>query len=200
MPPIRNPSLDEFLTCARHEFGFLIAEFGFQEQALRGDADVNRYQVQYVNAIALVKAEGINWGYGVNVLLGPSRQPISGPEDTFPLWPIVKLRRPDLYDGLNAGDQLEQLAAHAMALRACAADVLRGSFDIRGEVVVLLEQELSSESSGLDQWAYRRDVEIANQAFLSKDYQRVIDVLAPHRNKLSPSLRLKLEYAKRHRQ
>jgi len=93
MPPIRNPSLDEFLTCARHEFGFLIAEFGFQEQALRGDADVNRYQVQYVNAIALVKAEGINWGYGVNVLLGPSRQPISGPEDTFPLWPIVKLRR-----------------------------------------------------------------------------------------------------------
>jgi len=200
MPPIRNPSLDEFLTCARHEFGFLIAEFGFQEQVLLGDPDVNRYQARYVNAPALVKVEGINWGYGVNVLLGPSRRPISGPEDTFPLWPIVKLRRPDLYDRLNAGDQLEQLAAHAMALKACAADVLRGDFGVRAEVDALLEQSLSSARSELDEWQYRRDVDVANQAFRFKDYDKVIAVLARHESKLNPAQRLKLEYAKKHRQ
>ena len=200
VPSIRNPSLEEFLARARHEFAFLIAEFAFQEQAVPQNWDVNRFQVRYANSASLVRAEGINWGYGVTVLLGPKRQPISDPENTFPLWAIVKLRRPDLYDGLNAGDQLEQLAAHAIALRECASDVLRGNFDVRAAVDRLLDRNLSSRRSELEEWAYRRDVETANEAFRSKDYDSVIDLLARHGTKLTQAQRLKLEYAKRHRQ
>jgi hypothetical protein len=199
MPPIRNPSLEEFLRRARLAFGFLTTEFGFQEQALPRHPDVNEYQVRYVNATTLIRVEGINWGYGVNVLLGPKRQPIFRGETTFPLWPIVKLRRPDLYDALGIGDQLEQLASHAIALRDCGTEVLRGNFDVRAEVERVVEEQGSAARSELHEWLYRHATEDANEAFRSKDYEKVISLLAPHENRLTPAQRLKLEYAKKNR-
>jgi hypothetical protein len=198
-PPIRSPSLEEFLAHARQAFGFLIEEFSFQEQAVPRHADANDYQVQYGNATTLVSAEGINWGYGVNVLLGPKRQPIFRRVSPLPLWAIVKLRRPDLYDGLAIGDQLAQLATHAIALRECAPEVLRGNFRVRTDVERLLEQQKSPERSELGEWQYSKALKDAEGAFRSRDYQRVVSLLAPHEKRLSPAQRLKLEYAKKHR-
>jgi hypothetical protein len=118
MSPICNPTLDDFLRRARQEFHFLVVEFGFKEQKIPRHRDANQFQVRYRNATTRVEVEGINWGYAVNVLLGPRRKAIFRPEATFPLWPIVNLRRPDLYDALDTGDQLAQLTAWATALRA----------------------------------------------------------------------------------
>src|SRR5262245_17330380 len=147
MSPIFNPILEDFLERARHNFHFLTTEFGFHEQALPWRRKANEYQVRYVNATTLVKAEGINWGYGVNVLLGPRRQPILRAENTFPLWAIVKLRRSDLYDTLAIGDQLDQLGAHAVALRESASDVLRGDFTVRAEAERLMATQAMSGRS-----------------------------------------------------
>jgi hypothetical protein len=44
---------------------------------------------------------------------------------------------------------------------------------------------------------YRIAVEEANKAFRAKDYQRVVEVLAEHENRLTRAQRSKLEYAKR---
>jgi hypothetical protein len=197
MSPIYNPTLEEFLGRARQAFHFLIVEFGFREQALPRHGDVNQFQVRYRNASTLVEIEGTNWGYGVNVLLGPRRQPIFRPVDIFPLWPIVKLRRPDLYDALDIGDQLSQLTAWAAALRECAEDVLRGDFSIRAEVKKLTEEEGLRGRSELAEWRYRADMEKANEAFRSKDYHRVVAILVQHEDRLTPAQRLKLEYTKR---
>lgn len=194
---ICNPTLEEFLRCARKEFHFLIAEFAFQEQALPGQRDVNEYQVRYVNAATLVKVEGINWGYGVNTLLEPRRQPIFRREISFPLWLIVKLRRPELYDTLVPGDQLDQLAAHANALRECATDVLRGDFNVRAQVERLMKQQLSTGPSELEEWLCSKAMDCANEAFRSKDYRKVVALLGPYEKRLSPAQRLKLEYAKK---
>ena len=197
MSPISNPTLEDFLRCARQEFHFLVVEFGFRQQVLPKDRDVNQFQVRYRNATTFVEVEGTNWGYGINVLLGPRPRPIFWPDDPFPLWPIVKLRRPDLYDVLPIGDQLAQLATHAMALRECARDVLRGDFRIRDEVENPIHEVTSSQRSELEEWRYRTAVEEANGAFRSKDYQRVVGVLVPHEDRLTPAQRLKLEYVKR---
>jgi hypothetical protein len=83
MSPIQNPALDDFLRRARHEFHFLVVEFGFQEQTIPKRRGGNPYEVRYRSGTTLVIVEGINWGYGVNVLLGPARQPIFRSEDTF---------------------------------------------------------------------------------------------------------------------
>lgn len=192
-----NPTLEDFLRCARQEFRFLVLEFGFQERALPRRRDVNQFQVRYRNATTIVEVEGVNWGYGVNVLLGPRRKPFFRPEIKFPLWPIVKLRRPDLYDKLAVGDQLAQLSAWAAALRECAEEVLRGDFGVRAEVEKLVEEVLLRERSGLEEWQYRAVIEEANEAFRSKDYHRVVGILMQHENRLTPAQRSKLEYAKR---
>ena len=197
MSPIHNPTLEDFLRCARHEFHFLVVEFGFKEQSLPRHRDKNQFQVRYRNSTTLVEVEGINWGYGVNVLLGPRRKLIFRSEATFPLWPIVKLRRPDLYDALDIGDQLSQLTAWAAALRECAEDVLRGDFSIRAEVKKLTEEEGLRGRSELAEWRYRADMEKANEAFRSKDYQKVVAILVQHEDRLTPAQRLKLEYTKR---
>ncbi|HSF31173.1 MAG TPA: hypothetical protein VLK82_11980 [Candidatus Tectomicrobia bacterium] len=197
MSPIENPTLEDFLRCAREEFHFLAVEFRFREQTLPKHRDVNQFQVRYRTATTLVEVEGTNWGYGVDVLLGPKRQPTFRSEDTFPLWPIVKLRRPDLYDTLGIGDQPAQLAAHAVALRECAQEVLRGDFSIRGEVRRLIEEVALSQRSELEEWRYHTAIEEANAAFRSKDYRRVVGVLVQHENRLTPAQRLKLEYARR---
>jgi hypothetical protein len=197
MSPIHNPTLEDFLRCARHEFHFLVVEFGFKEQSLPRHRDKNQFQVRYRNSTTLVEVEGINWGYGVNVLLGPRRKLIFRSEATFPLWPIVKLRRPDLYDALNIGDQLAQLTAWATALRQCAEEVLRGDFSIRAEVKSLTEQAALRERSELAEWRYRADMEKANEAFRSKDYGRVVAILMQHEDRLTPAQRSKLEYTKK---
>jgi hypothetical protein len=197
MSPIDNPTLEDFLRCARQEFHFLVVEFGCREQVLPRRRDVNPFQVRYRNATTLVEVEGMNWGYGVEVLLGPKRQPMFRAEDTFPLWPIVQLRRPNLCAALSIGDQLAQLAAHAVALRECAQDVLRGNFSIRAEVHTLLEAVALSQRSELEEWRYRTAIEQANEAFRSYDYPRVVGILVPHEHRLTPAQRLKLAYAKR---
>jgi hypothetical protein len=193
---IHNPTLEDFLRRARQEFHFLVLEFGFREQASRRRADLNQFQVRYRNDTTLVRVEGINWGYGVQVLLGPRRRPLFGRDDNFPLWPIVKLREPDLYKKLFAGDQLAQLAAHAVALKRCAEEVLRGNFAIRAEVDRSIK-EAPSQRSEMKEGRYRIAVEEANKAFRAKDYQRVVEVLAEHENRLTRAQRSKLEYAKR---
>ena len=197
MSPIHNPTLEDFLRCARHEFHFLVVEFGFKEQSLPRHRDKNQFQVRYRNSTTLVEVEGINWGYGVNVLLGPKRKPIFRPEGTFPLWPIVKLRRPDLYAALGIGDQLAQLTACATALRQCAEEVLRGDFSMRAEVKRLTEKAALRERSELAEWRYRADMEKANEAFRSKDYGRVVAILMQHEDRLTPAQRSKLEYTKK---
>jgi hypothetical protein len=68
MSPIYNPTLEDFLRSVRQEFHFLVAELGFKEQRLPRHRDANQFQVRYRNATTLVEVEGINWGYGVNVL------------------------------------------------------------------------------------------------------------------------------------
>ena len=195
--PIHNPTLDDFLRCARQEFHFLQPDFGFREWT-SGRLRVNQFQVRYRNATTLVNVDGINWGYGVNVLLGPRRQPLFRPGDTFPLWPIVKLKRPDLYDRLAVGDQLAQLSTWAAALKECAGEVLRGDFGICADVEVrnLVKQVTLGERSDLAEWRYRTDTEKADEAFRSKDFHRVVDILVRHENRLTPAQRLKLNYSK----
>jgi hypothetical protein len=85
MSPIDHPTLEDFLRCAHQEFHFLVVEFRGREQLLPRHRDVNPFQVRYRNATTRVDVEGINGGYGVNVWLGPRRQPIFRAEDTLPL-------------------------------------------------------------------------------------------------------------------
>ena len=119
-----NPSLEDFLCTARREFGFLTSEFGYTEQP-DTRKHPNPFCVCYASSFATVIVEGINWGFGIQVMLN-CLAPAARFPSRVPLWAIVELRAP--HEGETVSGQLEQLAREAFLLRTYAVDVLRGDF------------------------------------------------------------------------
>jgi hypothetical protein len=197
MTPTHNPTLDEFLRCARREFDFLVSQFGFHEEPVSGRGRSNEYQVRYAARTTRVIVEGVNWGYGVDVRLEPKRQPILRSQIRLPLWAIVQRRNPSLYESLSVGDQLTQLAAQATALLECARDVLGGDFSVRDDVARIVEEAAARERSSERERGFRAAMADADAAFRSKDYRRAAEILARHEDRLAPAHRAKLDFARR---
>jgi hypothetical protein len=79
-----SPSLDEFLSTARREFGFLVSEFRFTGQPdLR--AYPNPFSVHYVSSSTAVAVDGTQWGFGLQVMLTFLAPPPGFPP-SVPLW------------------------------------------------------------------------------------------------------------------
>jgi hypothetical protein len=123
----RSPSLHEFLETGRRAFGFLVEEFGFVEAAHAR----NPFGLQYRRGPLLLTVEGINWGFGVQVLFVPLENEAPVHSQAVPLWAVAKVRCGDeLEVAARASGQLEQLQSHATMLRKCASDVLLGDFTV----------------------------------------------------------------------
>lgn len=133
-----NPPLNEFLECARREYRFLVDEFGYSEVA----QSRNHFEVDYVNSTLLVSVEGINWGFGVQILLTPLRSGVAQHGEAVPLWCIAQLRCPvELEQSHHISGQLPLLASYARILRSCATDVLRGDLGIFPRARAVIDQE-----------------------------------------------------------
>ena len=122
---LTNPTKEEFLSNARKEFAFLIREFGCTEK--KPEVDENDFCVKYENDSVQVKIEGINWGFGVQVLI--KRLDIPGGEmSQIPLWAIEEVRNPGKRK--VGGDQLQQLMRLSRSLKLYGSDILKGDFSI----------------------------------------------------------------------
>ena len=132
----KSPTLGEFLDAGRHEFGFLVAEFGFVEQS-EPDSRANPFSLCFLSATTVVRVEGIQWGLGLQVLLGRVTQ-ISGAPSCVPLWAIIEVRAPNTER--SVAGQLQQLAFYAEMLRLHAADVLRGDFSSFSAAMEVVER------------------------------------------------------------
>lgn len=119
-----SPSLDDFLSTARREFGFLVSDFGFAEHPDRRTYR-NPFSVHYESPMTAITVDGLSYGFGLQVLLHHVFPP-SGAPSTVPLWALLEHRAPD--EAQRISGQLLQLALSAALLRAHASDVLRGDF------------------------------------------------------------------------
>jgi hypothetical protein len=125
-----NASLFEFLDACRWGFRFLV-DLGFHEEELPPVSNVNAFQMRYVSANTRVVIEGIQWGQGVNLLVGP----IDG--ELYGFGHLLSLQAPrDLEGYTEAEGQLakieywaEMLQKHGQRLLDCdlrvIADVAR---------------------------------------------------------------------------
>ena len=194
----QSPVLREFTDAARRHFSFLISDFGFSEAELPNDKDINEFQVCYLSARVLVTIEGINWGYGIQILLSVCEPSANKVRPEIPLWPIVKLRQPDLYKSLMVADgQLAQLEVYATALRLCASDILGGDFTISAAAEKLISEEASIALGLEEQRRYDAESARASDAFHRKDYAEFIRLIEPFTNRLSESQKKNLDYARR---
>lgn len=118
-----SPTLQEFLSSARANFAYLVEDYGFCEAPVT-DRE-NSFLVKYERPPVRVSIEGINWGFGVQVML-TNMAAAEGEIQKIPLWAVEQLRNP-LRNKPPSG-QLRQLSALSESLRTYAKDILEGDF------------------------------------------------------------------------
>ena len=197
-----SPSLGEFKETVRDAFAYLGREFAFREADLPvSHLEVNPFIVSFANGTTLVQVEGISWGFAAQVTLGPAGS--SDEHTTVPLWAVIKHRRPELYEELTKSPgQLAAVRDYARALREVATDVLRGDFSVFDAARAIVEaqgvqlREIQRQESR--DGNYRAAVTAATDAFRIRDFGRVVELLRPHMELLTPAERARLSYARKH--
>jgi hypothetical protein len=141
MTPV--PTSEKFLACAQEEFRFLTEEFGFTKTIPPSPGGgFGQFEIIYHSRHVDVSVTGINWGYGVQVLLTPYQSGSVHPLDRVPLWAIAQLRCPDEFQQSHQiSGQLAQLRFYARLLHKYGADVLRGDFTILASANVVVTDE-----------------------------------------------------------
>ena len=120
-----SPTLEEFLATAREEFSYLVTDYRYIEVPTNNDENV--YLVKFENHPIRVSIEGINYGFGVQVML---TNITAGKNEVakVPLWAVVELTNPN---GIKAvSGQLQKLAVLSEALNVYGSDVLKGSLSV----------------------------------------------------------------------
>jgi hypothetical protein len=196
-----SPTLIEFQETARDAFGYLGREFAFREvKPPARYLEVNPFIVWYANETTLVQVEGTNWGFAAQVILGPA-DPEDGWHDKVPLWAVIKHRRPELYqEATRSAGQLGDIHHYAHALRETASDVLGGNFGVFAAARAIVEARGAQLRVQQHEEAQERDrssaVAAAADALRTGNFRRVVDLLMPHAELLTPAERARLDYAR----
>ncbi|HJR58323.1 MAG TPA: hypothetical protein VJ813_02950 [Vicinamibacterales bacterium] len=193
-----SPTVTEFTAAVREAFGYLAREFGFREvDPPAKELELNPFLVRFVSPTTVVQVEGINWGFAAQVIVGPD----GGQEPLLPLWAVIRLRRPDLYEEvMKSPGQLGEIRAYARALRETASDVLSGDFGVLAAAHAIVEarglQQRLSQAEETREHDQRAAVAHAADAFRAGDFTRVVDLLMPHEKRLTTAQCAMLDYAR----
>jgi len=204
MSNVVSPTQEQFQKTAREAFDFLLRDYGFRETPAEYD---DPFGVQYQNRHCRVQVTGRSFGFALDV--GVVRLDYDVKKDPFvgvyPLWCILKLRNPELYDKRfsHTSGQLKMLRMDACALREYCQDLLVGDFSIEEQISTLLrktwEESKEEERKQEIRWRYEQATAAANEAFHRKEYAEVIKQLESVKDHLTPSQLKKLSYAHKHK-
>lgn len=204
MSDVVSPTQEQFQKTAQKAFDFRQQEYGFREIP----AEYNDpFGLQYQNNRCRVQVTGRSFVFGLDVGLtrldyNAKVDPFAG---VFPLWCVLKLRVPELYDKRfhHTSGQLKMIRMDARALREHCQDLLIGDFSIELQISTLLRKrwEEAKEENRKEEarWEYERATTAANEAFNRKDYVEVVKQLESAEDHLMPSQLKKLAYARKHK-
>lgn len=120
-----NPTLEEFISTTREEFSFLVTEYGYTEAPTKNDENI--FLVKFEKHPVRVSIEGINYGFGVQVMLTNMAASKNEVEEV-PLWVVAELKNPG---GIKpVSDQLKELAVLSEALNIYGNDILEGDLSV----------------------------------------------------------------------
>ena len=135
-----NPTLEEFISTTRKEFSFLVSDYGYAEAPT--DNDENIFLVKFENRQVRVSIEGINYGFGVQVML---TNMAAGKNEVaeVPLWVVVELIEPDGIKPVSG--QLQELTVLSEALETYGSDILNGDFSVFPDAYKLMMEIANQE-------------------------------------------------------
>ncbi len=128
---------EEFNDTARKEFGYLVKDYGYEEDPDRRKA-LGPRSICFVSPVAAVTVEGFPITMNVSVTV-TCNAPEGEEQMRIPLSTIVDQRAPEVRS--EAMDLLAQLARDAKLLREHAHDLLRGEENARKDAQRLMEKE-----------------------------------------------------------
>jgi len=129
---------DEFNEAARKEFGYLVKDYGFEEDPDRRKP-LGPRSICFVSPVAAVTVEGFPITMSVSVTV-TCNAPEGEDQMRVPLQTIVDQRAPGARS--EAMDLLAQLARDASLLRQHASELLRGEEQARKDAQRLMEKEI----------------------------------------------------------
>ena len=149
MSDVVSPTQEQFQKTAQKAFDFRQQEYGFREIP----AEYNDpFGLQYQNNRCRVQVTGRSFGFGLDVGLtrldyNAKVDPFAG---VFPLWCVLKLRVPELYDKRfhHTSGQLKMIRMDARAPREHCQDLLIGDFSIELQISTLLRKRWGRSQRG----------------------------------------------------
>ncbi len=139
---------ESFQRLVRKEFDFLGKDFGFtEEKEERLTERSHAFVISYANKTTRVLVEGVNWGDGAMVYLGPNRAKPDNRFSMVPLWSIEK-NMEDVPKSVTIGDQAQQIRSSAEFIKVYSKSVLVGDFTMLEEPRVFLMDRMGEHKRG----------------------------------------------------
>lgn len=183
------PTLDEFVSSARKEFGFL-AEYGFAEVPQPVAQYQNPFEVHYEREGWRVVVEGLSYGFcaGIRVTSPDGRKAAFGHIVPKEYW---KEHR----DGLGRG-QLGDIRYEALALKEYGQDLLEGDDSIMDELCRRTEKFIEQDKEYWQTRDMEQAITKAADAFRDGSYTEVVRLLEEYESDLPKSQDAKLTFAR----
>lgn len=112
----------EFQSKIRGLFEFLVNDYDFTEMPT-----VAHHELEFQNESIGVEVKGVHWGGGTMICIRPMRDLPESEFVSIPLWSIIKINHPELYEGFDAVDgQIPQAKISAKIMRETLPGLLAG--------------------------------------------------------------------------
>lgn len=136
----RQESIKHFQEFCRNQFSFLIEDFGFTELPA-----VKHHLLSFQSNCVGIEVKGVSWGSATEVCIYPLSNKPKSDFVSVPLWSIIKINCPDLYDEFSKIEGQEQQAvASAKILKDYFSPLLSGKLELLSKPREFLEQRVAS--------------------------------------------------------
>lgn len=195
----RDDAVQEFRACVLGAYGPLLEHGDFRELPGRSVDQANEFSVRIGNSTTVIEIEGIHYGKAAWLKVFRATE---ADADYYGL-PIGKLLTARS-EGRNVNahaqkSQLEQIRQDAEDILQYAQDILSGDFSALDDLVKVqkkLDEERRAKMPSPAQRAADAASAAAGHAFKQGDYCKVVELLTPHLDLLSPSQKKRYEVSK----
>lgn len=137
-------SINHFQATVSELFSFLVWEYGFRQLPPEP-----HHVVKYESEVIGIEIRGVSWGTATEVHIRPLKEVPVSQFAAVPLWSIIRLHRPELYQAFSSTQgQHPQAEASAKILRSEFSALLAGDTSCLSSPRAFLEQRVKEAQNG----------------------------------------------------
>jgi len=195
----KDDAIQEFRACVLDAYRPLLEHAAFREMPKRSVDYVNDYSVRIGNSTTVIEIEGIHYGKAAWLKLFRATE-ADADHYGLPIGQLLALRiSRRKVKGSKLEGQLAQIRQDAEDILQYAQDVLAGDFSALDDLVKVqnqLDEERRARMPSPAQRAADAACAAAGHAFKQGDHRKVVELLTPHLDLLSPLQMKRFETSK----